>query len=269
MIGPLLLCVCGYVGWRFYGAPKLDMAYYGLKKENIHLPTQLKWMRETNVLDDVFDQSNLASMSLLDSQTPVVLARLFNAHPCVRRTLRVERLAGQVMINLEYREPVAMVYCIDKDEATGQEKACFLPVDAESVLLDTKNFTSTDVPQYIAIHTENPMLSGKPVAGKPFGDSRVEEAVQLCWLLKRFRESAQITGVYVYKAPRVGKSRWWLEIETASGPRFEWGSAPGMEGLDEPTAETKLNHLLSVAKDSKQWSQPHVVLSGQSRSQTR
>lgn len=266
MVGPLLLCVFGYVGWRFYGAPRLDMAYYGLKKENIHVPAQLKWMRETNVLDEVFDQSNLSNMSLLDSQTPVVLARLFNAHPCVRRTLRVERLAGQIMINLEYREPVAMVCCMVRNEATGQENAQFLPVDVESVLLNTKNFTSSDVPQYIAIHTDNQTLTGKLVEGKPFGDSRIEEAVKLCWLLQRFREAVKITGVYVYKAPRVGKSRWWLEIETSSGPRFEWGSAPGMEGLEEPTAETKLNQLLAAAKDSKQWSQANIVLSGQSRS---
>lgn len=265
MVGPLLLCVSGYVGWRFYGAQRLDMAYYGLKKENIHVPSRMKWMRETNVLDEVFDQSNLSNMSLLDSQTPVVLARLFNAHPCVRKTLRVERLAGQVMINLEYRQPVAMVCGMAIDKVSGQEKAQFLPVDVESVLLNTKDFNETDVPQYISIHTENPILPERLVAGKPFGDSKVEEAVKLCWLLQRFRESVKITGIYVYKAPRVGKTRWWLEIETASGPRFEWGSAPGMEGLDEPTAETKLNQLLAAAKDSKQWSQANIVLSGQSR----
>jgi hypothetical protein len=150
MVGPLLLCVFGYVGWRFYGAPRLDMAYYGLKKENIHVPAQLKWMRETNVLDEVFDQSNLSNMSLLDSQTPVVLARLFNAHPCVRRTLRVERLAGQIMINLEYREPVAMVCCMVRNEATiiGQGAIFQVPVGKGALI----GFTFDPLHRFLNLH---------------------------------------------------------------------------------------------------------------------
>ena len=35
MVGPSVLCIVGYFGWLYYGAHNLDMAYYGLKKENI------------------------------------------------------------------------------------------------------------------------------------------------------------------------------------------------------------------------------------------
>jgi hypothetical protein len=266
MIGPLVLCVCGYLGWRFYGAPRLDLAYYGLKKENIHLsPAQPSWMRTTKVLDDVFQGSSLANMSLLDSQTPIVLARVFDAHPCVRATQRVERMAGQVMVKLEYRLPVAMVACQVPDQATGKDQHSFLPVDADAVLLKTDNFLPEDVPKYISIYAESLNSNHKLVDGKPFDDSRVKEAVKLCQLLQPIREAAKITRVYVYPSRRVErleKALWFLEIETADGPRIQWGSAPGLEGFGEPTAETKIKQLLSAITDSKQWSQEHIRLAG-------
>lgn len=260
MVGPLLLCVVGYFGWRYYGAPKLDMAYYGLSKENIHVTAQPKWLTSTNVLDEVFAGSSLSSLSLLDAKTPVVLARVFDAHPCVRKTHRVQKMAGQVMINLEYRMPVAMV-CFPPLEGTNGKDRHFA-VDVDSVLLDQKNFDSDDIPKYIAIYPGNMELNSNLVEGKPFGDSRVEEAVRLCAFLMPLREAAQITRIYVYKAPQVGKSRWLMEIFTKSGPRIVWGSAPGMEGLGEPTAETKLNRLSVFASDSKVWSEKQIDLSG-------
>jgi hypothetical protein len=264
MVGPLILCVVGYVGWRNYGAQRLDMAYYGLKKENVHITPQDKWMRTSNVLDDIFKSNALANVSLLDSQTPVLLARVFDAHPCVRKTLRVERMAGQVMVKVEYRSPVAMVARFKADDAS--EKLDFFPIDVDSVLLNTENFTDTDVPNYITIYPDNMKSNGKLVNGKPFGDSGVADAAKLCWLLQPIREAAKITKLYVYpKTPQVGKSKWWLELETVAGPRIEWGSAPGMEGLGEPTADLKLKQLLNAAADSKIWSQKSIVLTGQTR----
>ncbi len=265
MVGPSLLCVVGYFGWLYYGAHKLDMAYYGLKKENIHITPQPAWLKKTNVLNEVFNGSSLSRLSLLDGKTPEVLARVFDAHPCVRKTHRVEKMAGGVVINLEYRIPVAMVSCQLKDKANGQSNEGFLPVDAEAVLLAADNFARSDVPQFITIFASGAPVDTAGNEGKAFGDPRIEEAAHLCSLLLPYREAAKISRVMVYSSQRPEKTKWVLEIQTAGGPSFLWGSCPGKEGLGEPLPEAKLKLLMASASASKTWTQGQIDLS---RSQT-
>ncbi len=262
MIGPSLLCMLGYFGWLYYGAHNLDMAYYGLKKENIHITDQPVWLKKTNVLDEVFEGSSLSRQSMLDSKTPGYLASVFDAHPSVRRTHRVQQMAGGVKIDLEYRIPVAMVGCqrsIDGEPSNYK----YFAVDADAVLLDADNFTKEDVPQYITIYARGGPVDTNSKKGKPFGDPRIEEAARLCSYLLPYREAAKISRVQVYPSPHTGRTKWRLEIQTTdSGPTFLWGSCPGLEGLGEPLADPKLKQLLKVVSDSKQWKKGMVDLSG-------
>ncbi len=258
MVGPSLLCVIGYFGWLYYGAHNLDMAYYGLKKENIHITDQPPWLKKTNVLDEVFEGGALARQSLLDSKTAGYLASVFDAHPCVRKAHRVERLAGGVKIDLEYRMPVAMVAL---QRAVGDGRPLFLPVDADGVLLDSENFARDDVPRYIAIYASGASVETNAMKGKRFGDPRVEEAARLCGFLTRMREAVKISSVQVYPRNPSAKTKWLLEIHTIGGPKFLWGSCPGLEGAGEPLAQAKLNQLLAAAADSQQWMQEEIDLS--------
>lgn len=260
MVGPFLLCVLGYFGWRYYGAAKLDLAYYGLRKENVHLPPQPRWMRSTNVLDEVFEGSALSNLSLLDSQTPAAIARVFDAHPCVRKTHRVQRTAGQIIINLEYRQPVAMI-ALPKDEKLGAGDSVFYAVDSDSVLLDDKNFIREDIPNYITVFCKMEKPS-ELVKGKPFGDQRIAEAVRLCTFLLQYREGAKLTRLYVYPPRAVGKSRSWLELETLNESRIQWGSAPGLELPGENTASAKLKMLIEFSSDGKETKNRSIDLSG-------
>ena len=256
MVGPSLLCVIGYFGWLYYGAHNLDIAYYGLKKENILITQQPPWLKKTNVLDEVFNGGSLSRLSLLDGKTPEFLARVFDAHPCVFKTHRVEKMAGGVVVNLEYRIPVAMVSC------RCQGKEGFFPVDKESVLLNADNFSETDIPQYITIFPSETALETNGNEGRPFGDPRVAEAAVLCSLLRPLREAVKISQVLVYPSSVAGKAKWVLEIHTTeTGPSFVWGSCPGKEGLGEALPETKLKRLIEVASDGKQWKQGRIDLS--------
>ena len=258
MVGPSLLCVIGYFGWLNYGAYNLDMAYYGLKKENIHITSQPAWLKKTKVLDDVFEKGSLSRLSLMDVKTPEMLVKFFDAHPAVRKTHRVEKMAGGVVITLEYRTPVAMVQKLDTD-ATGRQKNVFYPIDAESVLLDFQNFSESDVRNFIIINPSGGEVSTNSMQGRPFGDPRVEAAARLCSLLLPYREAAKIAFVNVYSSSQPGKTKWMLEIQTGElGSAFKlehsflWGSEPGMEGLGEALAAVKLERFKAAVSDSKQ-----------------
>ena len=254
MVGPSLLCVIGYFGWLNYGAHNLDLAYYGLKKENIHITPQPAWLKETKVLDEVFQQNALSRLSLMDVKTPETLVRVFDAHHAIYKTHRVEKMAGGVMITIEYRMPVAMVRIPVTDD-TGQTKAVFFPIDKESVLLASNNFSPTDVRQYIVIHAsgDSPFTSEKE--GRPFGDPRIEEAARLCSLLAPLREACKIDCVYVFGSMATGKAKWELVIQTAEPERrFKWGSCPlpGKETVGEPPAAIKLERFKAAVSESRQ-----------------
>lgn len=266
MIGPSLLCVFGYFGWLYYGAHNLDMAYYGLKKENIYLTDQPAWLKKTNVLNEVFTGGSLSRLSLMDVKTTETLVRVFGAHPAIRKIHRVEKMAGGVAIAAEYRIPVAMVHTPYQDEA-GKTIEGWLPVDQEGVLLDVENFSEADVPQFIIILASGASVTTNGNLGKSFGDPRIEEAAGLCGLLAPLKEKCKISQVLVYRSRRLGKEKWDLEIVTTdAGPKFLWGSGPGVEPSNgEPSTEMKLTQMLATFRDSKQWTQATIDLSGAKR----
>ena len=117
LVGPGILLLVGYLGWRYYGAKTLDGVFYAVKPESIHVTNTPPWLK-TDIVKEVFEGSNLGKMSLLDDQTAAVIARAFDAHPWIRKTYRVQKMAGgQILVNVEYRTPIAMVHCEidDKD----------------------------------------------------------------------------------------------------------------------------------------------------------
>ncbi len=265
MVGPSLLCVIGYFGWLNYGAHKLDVAYYGIKKENVFLTTQPPWIRTKNkVLDEVFNGSDLSRHSLLDAKTPGYLASVFDAHPWVRKTNCVQPMAGGVKIDVEYRVPVAMVAC----ERDGKHD--FFAIDGDAILLDHFDFNDSDVPRYIWIYALGANTTSKE--GKPFGDPRIVEAAKLCRFLLMDRERCKISRVMVYPPSTPGRGNSVLEIQTVQktksteeGPSFRWGSCPGMEGPGEPPAEAKLAMLKEIVSDNQRWKPGLVDLTGAQR----
>lgn len=264
MVGPMALLLAGYLGWRFYGAKALDTTYYALKKENIHISDPPSWLR-SDVISEVFEQSGLERMSLLDDQTSAVIAKAFDSHPWIKKTHRVHRMAGgQIMINAEFRQPVAMVHCqAEANNSTGtMDQESFLPVDSEGILLPTKDFSQDDIPNYMLIYAQNIRASEYPRVGMVLADPQITEAILLCRFLGPLRAQglSKLSSVYVYPSTTAGKSRWRLELTTKGGPRILWGSAPTRESNTEPTANTKLKRLVELIGDSTQWAQAEVDL---------
>lgn len=261
MVGPVLLLLIGYLGWRYYGAKALDSTFYAIKPENIHLSNHPTWLK-TDIVDEVYHGSGLGKMSLLDDQSAAVIARAFDAHPWIRKTYRVQKMAGgQILVNVEYRAPIAMVHCeAEASDANGAARESFLPIDTEGVLLPTKDFSQQDIPNYLLIYAKNIRASDHRRVGTAMGDSQIEEAVQLCRYLAGVKSEANLVAVYVYPSRRAGKAKWTLELATRGGPRITWGSAPGLESLDEPSAQLKMKRLAEITTHKELWSQPEFDL---------
>lgn len=260
MVGPSLLLICGYLGWRYYGAKHFDATFYGIDKANIQLTQQPPWLK-VSVVDQVFDESALGRLSLFDSQTPSIIARAFSAHPAIRKTRRVQPEAGgRVTVSVEYRNPVAMVCLHSPHDPSAPPK--WHPVDGESYILPTKgNFTEKDVNNYIWIFANDVRTDVERYDGDLFRDPQIADAAALCAVLVQVRDKVQAKIVKVNPALVTDRTRWSLSIETHDqGPRIIWGSAPGMEGTNEPRYDAKLTRLLELASDRSEWSKDIIDL---------
>lgn len=275
MIGPSLLLLIGYFGWRFYGAKSYDAAFYGLRKENLILTQPPVWLKDS-IVEQVFHTSGLENLSLLDSQTPAVLARTIDQHPAVRKTHRVQPVSGgQIFVSVEYRTPVAMVHCELNDEIREVLKLrkvelntsgddLFVPIDKDGVLLPESNFSQSDVMNYLWIYADELKFDPDWKHGNKFTDPRIIEAARLCNLLAPYRSQVKAERVVVVQAKVGGKSPYRLAIETAApGPTVVWGEAPelpSMEGSIDPVSRSKISKLLDAASDRNQWSKGLIDL---------
>jgi len=275
MMGPSLLLLIGYFGWRFYGAKSYDAAFYGLRKENLILTQPPVWLKDS-IVEQVFHASGLENLSLLDSQTPAVLARTIDQHPAVRKTHRVQPVSGgQIFVSVEYRTPVAMVHCELNDEIREVLKLrkvelntsgddLFVPIDKDGVLLPESNFSQSDVMNYLWIYADELKFDPDWKHGNKFTDPRIIEAARLCNLLAPYRSQVKAERVVVVQAKVGGKSPYRLAIETASpGPTVVWGEAPElppMEGSIDPVSRSKISKLLDAASDRNQWSKGLIDL---------
>ena len=275
MIGPSLLLLIGYFGWRFYGAKSYDAAFYGLRKENLILTQPPVWLKDS-IVEQVFHTSGLENLSLLDSQTPAVLARTIDQHPAVRKTHRVQPVSGgQIFVSVEYRTPVAMVHCELNDEIREVLKLrkvelntsgddLFVPIDKDGVLLPESNFSQSDVMNYLWIYADELKFDPDWKHGNRFTDPRIIEAARLCNLLAPYRSQVKAERVVVVQAKVGGKSPYRLAIETAApGPTVVWGEAPelpSMEGWIDPVSRSKISKLLDAASDRNQWSKGLIDL---------
>lgn len=263
-LGPALLLVAGYLLWRNYGAAHLNTMLYGVQSQNIVLTPQPVWIR-SNVLDEVCEGSNLERLSTLDRQMSAVFYNAFRSHPWIRRVIHVGKAAGGIVrVNVEYREPLAMVYCelpsppdslsaatasnewtvktsTPSKAPTNNQKISFLPVDAEGVLLPTQDFQPEQVRQFMLIYAQGAVPIG--MIGSEYGDARIKEALLLCRLVKDVREKLGLERVYVYADPSgQGPSQWTLELTTRD-KRISWGHPPGLESPGEPGFSAKLRKL--------------------------
>lgn len=248
VVGPLVLAILGYFGWRYWGAERLDRALYSVSAERLNVTPQPEWI-PGNVKDEVLSSGALADISLLDRQATAAIARAFDSHPWVQETVLVEKSAGgQVRVCLTYRQPLALVFC-QPTTATDQleplkSKAGFYAVDEKGMVLPSDGFVVKSERDYFLVFTEG----AKPpsMAGAAFGDPKITQALLLCKLLQPVRESWALRSIHVQSDPTPSTTQpWILGIVTFNKHQIVWGHAPGLEVGGELQVQKKLERLKS------------------------
>ncbi len=248
-VAPLL--ILGYFAWKNWGAEHLDVALYAVRIENLVTTPQPTWIRNTKVREEVFTNSGLGQLSVLDPQASATIAHAFESHSWVQRASRVQKLpGGKVTVDIVYRRPVAMVF-YDGSRANPSSTKIdkgFFPVDEEGVVLPTADFDANQVRSYFVVKAEG--ASPPSDVGMTYSDTRIKQALLLCRLLDAVRVELRLERIIVERDEHIGGQSPWLMRIISSDNRFiNWGHAPGFEVAGEPTAREKYANLLKWNAD--------------------
>ena len=249
-IAPLL--ILGYLAWKNWGAEHLDVALYAVRIENLVATPQPTWIRTTKVREEVFKNSGLGQLSVLDPQASATIAHAFESHSWVQHASRVQKLpGGKVTVDIVYRRPIAMVYYDSRaNPISAQIEERFFPVDEEGVVLPTEDFDKSQVrSSYFMVIAE--AATPPSDVGMTYSDTRIKQALALCRWLDPVRVELRLERIIVERDERVGgPSRCVMRIITSDKRIMNWGHAPGCEVPGEPTAKEKLTNLIKWNADA-------------------
>ena len=246
VLWPALLIVGGYSAWHRWGSDHVASQYSGIDPTLIQVTEPPPYVR-TNVVKEVYRETGMEGLSLLDRQATAKIASAFSMNPWVRGVVSVRKLPrGVIDVRLEYRKPVAMVHVLMPDPS--DTNSWFYPVDGDGVLLPGDDFASSDTRKYLYI--EVPGVFTNSLEGTRFGDRRVEAAARLADALAPYRDAAKLRSIGVHGDPRdIDVPQ--LELTLQDGTRVFWGSPPGSERPGEHTVQMKLRALLDADSEHR------------------
>lgn len=236
----LLVVFAGAFGyaWKNWGVLVKNHPRYALVPDNLEITPQPEWIR-SNVKSEVMRDGNLGTLSLLDPQVTLKVARAFGVHSWVASVRRVRKeYPSRVIVELEYRRPVAMVEVVTNDQRG------LLPVDAEGVLLPPREFNESQIRDYLRVSAGNTLPAGP--AGTPWGDPRVAGGAAVAAAFGSQWKTMGLYRIVADETDRVlpGRSPEVLySILTRDGARVIWGHAPGLETNTEAPAHAKVTRL--------------------------
>jgi len=207
--------------WQRLGDKITQAPDYLVKADSIVITTPTpNWIR-TDVRAEVVRDGSLEGLSILDRQLTVKVAQAFAMHSWVQAVKHVSKHPqGRVMVDLEYRQPVAMV------EVVVDGQPGLLPVDGQGVLLSPVDFTAEDVSEYIRIAVPD----SRPVGtlGEAWGDLRVHGAACLAAVLHKRWKQLGLCRIAVTEGDSAGGlgQTAQFELQTRAGARVLWGAAP-------------------------------------------
>jgi hypothetical protein len=241
----ILVVAAVVIGWRQWGRSVVARPVYRLAVENIRITPSPPWIR-TDIRAEVVRDNALTDLSIFDKDVTIRVYQAFELHPWIARVKRVSKHPpARLDVDLEYRRPVAWVE-VPAGIMPGNEGGV-VPVDADSVVLPSRDFTEQNLADYLWISVSGITPFGQ--AGAPWGDPRVAGAARIATLLEDCWRELQLTRIRVpsddtparYDRPPI------YELETQQQRRIIWGHAPGIDVPGEPAVSVKRARLQRLA----------------------
>ena len=232
-----------------------QQARFRLSMNELETTPPPRWVPEA-LRQQVFQRAGLPDeLSLLDERLVATLHAAFSQHPWVARVVEVRKTpTGRVIVELEYRRPVAAVRVPDGLYAIDQDGTLLPPDDFSEGLARTLPLVEgvRSVPQ--------------GPAGTHWGDVCVAAAARLAAALLAgdergltFWEKWNMATINVPPRTRaeIQPDELAFELRTAGGSRILWGRPPGSRHPGELTVEQKIGRLEKYLADFGSFDRPH------------
>lgn len=214
---------------------------FQLTPATVTLPPAPAWIPQ-NLAGQVFNTAGLGdTLSLLDPTVCERVAAAFHTHPWIERVVSVQkRWPARIVVDVIYREPVAMVRGIDG----------FYPVDRHGILLPARDFSALDVQAFPVIE----QVTSAPVGrlGEAWGDPAVTAAARLAEVLLQNADQThnwwQLLNLAAIVVPQnvtlpESADELQFELRTKGGSRILWGRGPDSRNPAELNVTGKLQRL--------------------------
>ena len=230
-------------GWNHYADQFADRKEFLLSPRDILITTPPPWI-QSNVLADSVDAAGLPDpLDLRDRDLTNKIASALEKHAWIRQVLKVvKQYPAKVLVEVEYRKPVAMVEVEYADE--GAMRRGLIPVDAEGTVLPPQEFSliqANDKFPRIHIDLKRPMVS----AGMKCDDARIIEAASIANLLLPYWPDLKLEKIVV----KEDGGRHY-ELLRSDQSQIIWGSPPGQELPQETIATHKVQVMLKKAAEA-------------------
>ncbi|MGQ9564189.1 MAG: cell division protein FtsQ/DivIB [Thermogutta sp.] len=228
----VLSSVGANIFWDRFGSQIVQIARFQLTPESLDLGEYPPWIHH-----DIRPELLLIAFpgkggDILSRDVLAKIALAAESHPWVRKVGDVRKFyPSRLSVTVVWRQPVAMVRVPEG----------LLPIDANGVLLPSRDFTPVEAAQYPRIVGDYPMPSGP--AGHSWGDGRVCQAASLAELI--YPDWKRFGFRQIELASRADDSGGNYEfiIVTHSGSRILWGHAPSVAVVREASPEEKTQRL--------------------------
>jgi|YNPNPStandDraft_1061719.scaffolds.fasta_scaffold03207_7 hypothetical protein len=224
----VLLFVGANVFWDRFGNAIVQASRFQLSPDSLDLGEFPPWIHH-----DIRPELLLIAFpdkggNILQRDVLAKIASAAEEHPWVRKVSDLRKFyPNRIHAAIEWRQPVAMVRI-----AEG-----LLPVDANGVLLPSRDFTPVEAAQYPRIVGAYPLPSGP--AGHNWGDVRISQAASLAELL--FSDWKKYGFRQIELGPEGTNDEF--VIVTHSGSRILWGHPPAVAVAREASPEEKMQRL--------------------------
>jgi hypothetical protein len=240
-----------YFLWHKYSGQIVAQSEFILTADRIEVPAQPNWIT-ADVKAEAFLRGSLKGLSIREPDATVRVAQAFAMHSWVAKVNRVSKhYPASVVIDLDYRRPVAMVWVPRELLPVEVDYDGLFPVDSAGYLLPFDDFyqhSPEQLSKYPRILAGNATPSGPP--GTPWGDRRIVGAARIASVLQEDWTKLRLHRIVVAddsSAATPGDEPVY-ELRTRNGVSLIWGHAPGNESSGEVAADRKTKRLRELAE---------------------
>lgn len=200
----------------------------------------------TNLVEQVERQFDVSQdLSILDERLAGEVAEAFRQHPWVAKVVSVRKsFPAAIRVELEYREPVAMV----------QVPGGRIPIDLSGVVLPTADFSANDLASFPVIQNITPSPSLRP--GSVWKDPALQSAAKLASLLREKWKPLKLEAIFVPRGASNDSKEVSLILIGQGNSRILWGRAPGSDHPGELEPIQKIRRLENYLTEFGDYTQP-------------